>query len=133
MMYLIKKDGKYMLNASDIETIKKYGGEKAKVVFSWDENNQEEALKEYFSRVKVDLSTLELYVISKVEEKYMRACVEGYYKENENVISLLSDVEAINSKEKEELTTINEKAKEKQLDLVTECYAHDPFKQPKKK
>lgn len=133
MLYIVKNNGKFMLNAKDIETIKKYGGEKAEIVYSWDENNQREALKDFFSKPKMDESTLELCAVADVDIKNMREYIDSYYRDRSSMIEMLHDVEAISPEEEKELTELSEKSKEKQLDLLAECYAHNPLDKTKKR
>ena len=124
MMYLIKKDGKFMLNGSDIKTIKEYGGNSARIVCSWDESEQSEALKDYFSKVKVDLSTLELFQVSGIKKFEMAKYIDSYYDDNIKVIELLKEVEATSDEELEEFSRMSEAAKKEQLELVDKCYKH---------
>lgn len=122
MMYLIKKDGKFTVNASDIETIKKYAGEEARIIFKWDEDKQEESLKSFFSDVKIDYNTLELYVMSQIKKEEILKSVDKFYEEDEDILSVLTDIEVITPREKDELSEISQISKKKQLALVLDSY-----------
>ena len=127
MMHLIKKGNKYLVMASDIDTIVKYCGIDARILFSWKEEEQEEALKSFFSKVKIDLDSLELYVISGITRNEMNEVIEDYYEQNQVILSALNDIEVITSKEKDELSDISESSKKKQLRLVSESYLRNPL------
>ena len=122
MMYLVKNGDNYLVNASDIETIRKYGGDSAKIILSWDEEKQDESLKAYFSDMKIDPELLELYVIAGVQKAYLNKCVDKFYEENMSMIKILTDVEVITPREQDELIDINDVSKKKQLELVNEYY-----------
>ena len=127
MMHLIKKGNKYLVMASDIDTIVKYCGIDARILFSWKEEEQEEALKSFFSKVKIDLDSLELYVISGITRNEMNEVIEDYYEQNQVILSALNDIEVITPKEKDELSDISESSKKKQLSLVSESYLRNPL------
>ena len=122
MMYLVKNGDNYLVNASDIETIRKYGGDSAKIILSWDEEKQDESLKAYFSDMKIDPELLELYVIAGVQKDYLNKCVDKFYEENMSMIKILTDVEVITPREQDELIDINDVSKKKQLELVNKYY-----------
>lgn len=122
MMYLVKNGDNYLVNASDIETIRKYGGDSAKIILSWDEEKQDESLKAYFSDMKIDPELLELYVIAGVQKAYLNKCVDKFYEENMSMIKILTDVEVITPREQDELIDINDVSKKKQLELVNKYY-----------
>lgn len=128
MMYLIKKNGIFSVNASDLETIKKYGGVDAKIIYSWEEDKQEEALKKYFSSMKMDSNTLELYVISGIKQEELLKYIDKYYEEDNEILSMLTDIELITSREQEELSIINKESKKEQVNLVHDCYFNNPIK-----
>lgn len=128
MMYLIKKNGIFSVNASDLETIKKYGGVDARIIYSWEEDKQEEALKKYFSSMKMDSNTLELYVISGIKQEELLKCIDKYYEEDNEILSMLTDIELITSREQEELSIINKESKKEQVNLVHDCYFNNPIK-----
>ena len=128
MMYLIKKNGIFSVNASDLETIKKYGGLDARIIYSWEEDKQEEALKKYFSSMKMDSNTLELYVISGIKQEELLKYIDKYYEEDNEILSMLTDIELITSREKEELSIINKESKKEQVNLVHDCYFNNPIK-----
>lgn len=128
MMYLIKKNGIFSVNASDLETIKKYGGVDARIIYSWEEDKQEEALKKYFSSMKMDSNTLELYVISGIKQEELLKYIDKYYEEDNEILSMLTDIELITSREKEELSIINKESKKEQVNLVHDCYFNNPIK-----
>lgn len=128
MMYLIKKNGIFSVNASDLETIKKYGGVDARIIYSWEEDKQEEALKNYFSSMKMDSNTLELYVISGIKQEELLKYIDKYYEEDNEILSMLTDIELITSREKEELSIINKESKKEQVNLVHDCYFNNPIK-----
>ena len=127
MMHLIKKGNKYLVMASDIDTIVKYCGIDARIIFSWKEEEQEEALKSFFSNVKIDLDSLELYVISGITRNEMNKVIDDYYEQNQVILSTLNDIEVITSQEKDELSDISESSKKKQLSLVSESYLNSPI------
>ena len=127
-MYLIKKNGIFSVNASDLETIKKYGGVDARIIYSWEEDKQEEALKKYFSSMKIDSNTLELYVISGIKQEELLKYIDKYYEEDNEILSMLTDIELITNREKEELSIINKESKKKQVNLVHDCYFNNPIK-----
>lgn len=128
MMYLIKKNGIFSVNASDLETIKKYGGVDARIIYSWEEDKQEEALKKYFSSMKMDSNTLELYVISGIKQEELLKYIDKYYEEDNEILSMLTDIELITSREKEELSIINKESKKEQVNLIHDCYFNNPIK-----
>lgn len=128
MMYLIKKNGIFSVNASDLETIKKYGGVDARIIYSWEEDKQEEALKKYFSSMKMDSNTLELYVISGIKQEELLKYIDKYYEEDNEILSMLTDIELITSREQEELSIINKESKKEQVNLVHDCYFNNPIK-----
>lgn len=128
MMYLIKKNGIFSVNASDLETIKKYGGVDAKIIYSWEEDKQEEALKKYFSSMKMDSNTLELYVISGIKQEELLKYIDKYYEEDNEILSMLTDIDLITSREQEELSIINKESKKEQVNLVHDCYFNNPIK-----
>ena len=128
MMYLIKKNGIFSVNASDLETIKKYGGVDARIIYSWEEDKQEEALKKYFSSMKMDSNTLELYTISGIKKEELLKYIDKYYEEDNEILSMLTDIELITSREKEELSIINKESKKEQVNLVHDCYFNNPIK-----
>ena len=128
MMYLIKKNGIFSVNASDLETIKKYGGVDARIIYSWEEDKQEEALKKYFSSMKMDSNTLELYVISGIKKEELLKYIDKYYEEDNEILSMLTDIELITSREQEELSIINKESKKEQVNLVHDCYFNNPIK-----
>lgn len=127
MMNLIKKGNKYLVMDSDNETIFKYCGIDAKILFSWKEEEQEDALKSFFSRIRIDSSSLELYVISGISRNEMNKVIDEYYEQDKVILSTLTDIEVITSKEKDELSEINDEAKKKQLELVSESYLRNPL------
>ena len=122
MMHLVKNKGKYLVNGSDIETIRKYGGEDAKIIFSWEEDNQDEALINYFSNLKVSKDLLELYVISGIVKSDICKCIDKYYEEDMDIIEMLNEIELISTSEKNELIDISDMSKKKQLDLINNSY-----------
>ena len=121
MMHLIKKENKYLVMASDKETIKKYCGIDSKILFSWDEEDKD-ALKSFFSRMRIDSDLIDLCAVSGITQKEVNGFIDGYYDEDEKVLSSLSDIDVITSKEKEELSEISNESKKKQLDLVFKSY-----------
>ena len=122
MMYLIKKNDKYLVMASDIETIRKYCGLDARIMFAWEEDEQSEALKTYFSRIRMEKDIIDLCAVSGITRKEVNAYIDRYYDENEVMLSSLTDIEVITPEEKEELSNISEESKKRQMDVVTECY-----------
>lgn len=122
MMYLIKKNDKYLVMASDIETIRKYCGLDARIMFAWEEDEQSEALKTYFSRIRMEKDIIDLCAVSGITRKEVNTYIDRYYDENEVMLSSLTDIEVITSEEKEELSNISEESKKRQMDVVTECY-----------
>lgn len=122
MMYLIKKNGQFSVNASDIETIKKYGGKEARIIYFWEEDKQDEALKSYFSNVKIDSSTLELYSISGIKREEILKYVDKYYEDDDQILSMLTDIELINNDEQDEYRKLSEISKKEQLQLIRDCY-----------
>ena len=122
MMYLIKKGNNYIVMDNSIEEIRKRCGKDAKILFYWKEENQEEALKSLFSNIKMDSELLELYVMAGIEEKDMNKAVEEWYEQDKDILSTLRDIDVINSKEKDELSEMNEESKKKQIELVSEYY-----------
>lgn len=127
MMNLIKKGNKYLVMDCDKETIVKYCGIDAKILFSWKEEEQEDALKSFFSRIRIDSSSLELYVISGISRNEMNKVIDEYYEQDKDILSTLTDIEVITPKEKEDLSEINDEAKKKQLELVSESYLRNPL------
>lgn len=122
MMYLIKKNDKYLVMASDIETIRKYCGLDARIMFAWEEDEQSEALKTYFSRIRMEKDIIDLCAVSGITRKEVNTYIDRYYDENEVMLSSLTDIEVITPEEKEELSNISEESKKRQMDVVTECY-----------
>ena len=122
MMHLVKNKGIYSVNGSDIETIRKYGGKDAKIVFSWEEDNQDEALKNYFSNIKVSNDLLDLYVISGIVKSDICKCIDKYYEEDMGILEMLNEIELISAREKDELIDISDMSKKKQLDLINNSY-----------
>ena len=122
MMYLIKKNDKYLVMASDIETIRKYCGLDARIMFAWEEDEQSEALKTYFSRIRMEKDIIDLCAVSGITKKEVNTYIDRYYDENEVMLSSLTDIEVITPEEKEELSNISEESKKRQMDVVTECY-----------
>ena len=122
MMYLIKKNDKYLVMDSDIETIRKYCGLDARIMFAWEEDEQSEALKTYFSRIRMEKDIIDLCAVSGITRKEVNTYIDRYYDENEVMLSSLTDIEVITSEEKEELSNISEESKKRQMDVVTECY-----------
>ena len=122
MMYLIKKNDKYLVMASDIETIRKYCGLDARIMFAWEEDEQSEALKTYFSRIRMEKDIIDLCAVSGITRKEVDTYIDRYYDENEVMLSSLTDIEVITPEEKEELSNISEESKKRQMDVVTECY-----------
>ncbi len=122
MMHLVKNKGTYSVNGSDLATIRKYGGKDAKIVFSWEEDNQDEALKNYFSNIKVSNDLLDLYVISGIVKSDICKCIDKYYEEDMDILEMLNEIELISTSEKNELIDISDMSKKKQLDLVNKKY-----------
>ena len=122
MMYLIKKNDKYLVMASDIETIRKYCGLDARIMFAWEEDEQSEALKTYFSRIRMEKDIIDLCAVSGITRKEVNTYIDRYYDENEVMLSSLTDIEVITPEEKEELSNISEESKKRQMDVVTECF-----------
>ena len=127
MMHLIKKGNKYLVMASDMETIKKYCGIDAKILFSWKEEEKEE-LKSFFSRMRIDSDLLDLCAVSGITREETNKIVDSYYEQDQIILSTLNDIEVIDSKERNELEYISESSKKKQLDLVVDSYLRNPFK-----
>lgn len=133
MMYLIRKNDKYLVMASDIDTIIKYCGLDARIIFSWEEENQEESLKSFFSRMRMEKDMIELCEVSGITKKEVYDYIDKYYKEDELILSSLSDIEVISSNEKDELNDISIESKKKQMDLVSECYYFSSIKSNKRR
>ena len=133
MMYLIKKNDKYLVMASDIDTIRKYCGLDARIIFSWEEENQDESLKSFFSRMRMEKDMIELCEVSGITKKEVYDYIDKYYKEDELILSSLTDIEVISSNEKDELNDISIESKKKQMDLVSECYYFSSIKSNKRR
>lgn len=127
MMHLIKKGNKYLVMASDIETIQKYCGIDAKILFSWNEEDKE-ALKSFFSRMRLEPDMIDLCAVSGISKEETKEIIDNYYEQDQIILSTLNDIEVIDSKERNELEDISESSKKKQLDLVVDSYLRNPFK-----
>ena len=126
MMYLIKKNDKYLVMASDVETIRKYCGIDAKIVFSWKEEDQKTALNSFFSRMRIDADLIDLCAVSGITKDDINKYIDGYYEQDEKILESLTDIDVITSEEKDELSEISVESKKKQLDLVSESYFKNP-------
>ena len=60
MMYLIKKNDKYLVMDSDIETIRKYCGLDARIMFAWEEDEQSENIKDLDETPKKDIDIVKI-------------------------------------------------------------------------
>ena len=78
--------------------------------------------------MKMDSNTLELYVISGIKQEELLKCIDKYYEEDNEILSMLTDIELITSREKEELSIINKESKKEQVNLVHDCYFNNPIK-----
>lgn len=127
MMHLIKTKYKYVVMDCDKDTIAKYCGIDAKILCSWEEEKQEEALRSFFSGYRIEPDIIDLCAVSGVPKTEVHNIIDERYKQNEAILPDLIENEVITSEEKEELGRLSEKSKKKQLDLVSEIYIRNPF------
>ena len=121
----------YWIDNRDIEDIQEECeecGDYDRVLLSWQEGQMIDALKKYFSDLKVMRSTIEENHKSGITKPEIIESSLSYYEDDKNIIRSLFLDKHINKEEYKELLMTIKSSQKEQINLILDVYSIDKSK-----